>query len=72
MASDGSGESTPSTDGNVALSIGIDDENRARLIFNSLSAGGDVQMAFEKQFWGATFGMFKDRYGIQWMVNCGR
>ena len=71
MASDGSGESSPPTDGNVALSIGLDDEKRAAEIFNALSAGGDVLVPFEKQFWGATFGMCKDRYGIQWMVNCG-
>jgi len=59
------------SESNVSLSIGLDDEKRAGQIFNALSAGGDVMVPFEKQFWGATFGMFKDRYNIQWMVNCG-
>jgi len=56
---------------NVTLSLGLDDAQRGAEIFNKLSAGGDVSLPFEKQFWGATFGMFKDRYGIAWMVNCG-
>ena len=59
------------SDSNVSLSIGLDDEKRAGQIFNALSAGAEVQVPFEKQFWGATFGMLKDRYNIQWMINCG-
>jgi PhnB protein len=26
-------------------------------------------MPLEKCFWGALFGMFTDKFGIQWMVN---
>ena len=26
-------------------------------------------MPLEKQVWGDTFGMCKDRFGVQWMVN---
>jgi len=25
----------------------------------------------QKQFWGATFGMFTDKFGVDWMINCG-
>ena len=71
MASDSSGQHPVSSDGNLALSIGLDDAKRAERIFAALSAGGHVTMPFEKQFWGAKFGMFKDRYGIAWMINCG-
>ncbi|MBV8363212.1 MAG: VOC family protein [Candidatus Eremiobacteraeota bacterium] len=70
MASDGPGDAAV-TESNIALSLGLDDAKRGEEIFNALSAGGQVQMPFQKQFWGATFGMFNDRYGIQWMVNCG-
>ncbi len=69
MASD-SPQGAPS-ESNISLSIGIDDENRGQEIFDKLSAGGNVAMPFQKQFWGAVFGMFKDRYGIFWMMNCG-
>jgi len=34
-----------------------------------LSAGGQVTMPMEKTFWDAYFGMFADKFGINWMVN---
>ena len=52
-----------------SLSIGTDSEAEADKIFNALSAGGTIEMALEKTFWGAYFGMCKDKFGIQWMVN---
>jgi PhnB protein len=54
----------------ISLSIGLNDEAQARSIFDQLADGGTVTMAMEKQFWGALFGMVKDRYGINWMINC--
>ena len=39
-------------------------------IFNELSAGGKVEMPFQKTFWAAGFGMTRDRFGVPWMVNC--
>ena len=39
-------------------------------VFKALSEGGTVVMPFEKTFWASGFGMFVDRYGIPWMVNC--
>jgi PhnB protein len=39
-------------------------------IFKSLSAGGTVTMPLEKTFWGAYFGMFADKFGVLWMINC--
>jgi len=26
---------------------------------------------YAKQFWGASFGMLTDRFGIEWMINAG-
>jgi len=54
----------------TAMSIGLSDEAQARKIFEQLSAGGEVVMPFEKQFWGAIFGQVTDKYGIRWMINC--
>jgi PhnB protein len=54
----------------ISLSIGLTDEAEARSIFSQLAGGGKITMPMEKQFWGALFGMVKDRYGINWMINC--
>ncbi len=54
---------------NVSISIGVDSENEADNIFARLSEGGQITMPLEKTFWGAYFGMFTDKFGIQWMIN---
>ena len=59
-----------STKGNIQLSIGLDDEAKTHEIFGKLSEGGTVTMPLAKQFWGAIFGMFKDKFGVNWMINC--
>ena len=54
---------------NFSLSLHPDSEELADQLFNNLSAGGTVTMPLEKVFWGAYFGMFVDKFGIQWIVN---
>ena len=54
---------------NIALSLGLHDEEIAKDIFDRLSAGGEIHIPFKKQFWGDWHGNFKDRFGIRWMVN---
>jgi len=54
---------------NFHLSFNADSEADADAKFNALSAGGTVYMPMGKTFWGAYFGMLKDKFGIQWMVN---
>ena len=54
---------------NIQLSVNADTEDEAKRIFNALSAGGRVNMPLDKTFWGALFGMFTDKFGINWMVN---
>ncbi|RIJ37903.1 VOC family protein [Pontibacter oryzae] len=54
---------------NFSISINTDSEEEAERLFNGLSAGGNVTMPLNKTFWGAYFGMFTDKFGIQWMVN---
>jgi PhnB protein len=53
----------------IELSLSGTDETKLRKIFDSLGEGGKVNMPLAKQFWGATFGMLTDKYGIDWMVN---
>ena len=54
---------------NSSISIDAASEEEATRLFNGLSAGGKVEMPLEKMFWGAYFGFFIDKFGVQWMVN---
>lgn len=54
---------------NISLSINTDSREEADHIFNGLSAGGKVSMPLADTFWGAYFGMWTDKFGINWMVN---
>jgi len=54
---------------NFYLSISADSEAEADQLFNSLSVGGKISVPISKAFWGAYFGMFTDKFGIQWMIN---
>ncbi len=59
----------PKMGDNIAISINAESTVEADKLFNSLSAGGKVTMPMNKTFWGAYFGMFQDKFGINWMVN---
>lgn len=54
---------------NFSLSLGAESETEAEKLFNGLSSGGTIVMPMQRTFWGAYFGMFNDKFGIQWMVN---
>ena len=54
---------------NFALSVNTASREEAEKIFNGLSQGGKVTMPLNETFWGAYFGMWEDKFGIQWMVN---
>ena len=62
-------EKSTDIDSNVSLSIEADSIEEATRIFKELSSGGIVKMPLDKTFWDAYFGMFTDKYGINWMVN---
>lgn len=55
---------------NVSISINAKTIEDATRLFMGLSAGGNVTMPLNKTFWGAFFGMFTDKFGIHWQVNC--
>ena len=55
--------------GNFSISINTESLAEADRLFNGLSAGGNPHMPMSKTFWGAYFGMFTDKFGINWMVN---
>lgn len=55
---------------NFSISVNTDSVEEVTRIYNELSKGGKIKMPLEKTFWGAYFGMFTDKFGIHWMVNC--
>ncbi|MBS3136603.1 VOC family protein [Candidatus Woesearchaeota archaeon] len=54
---------------NSYISVNVDSKAEAKKLFNGLSAGGEIQMPLADMFWGAYFGMLKDKFGVQWMVS---
>ena len=54
----------------ITVTITIEQPAEADRIFASLSEGGTVTMPIQETFWAQRFGMFTDRYGTPWMINC--
>jgi PhnB protein len=63
---------TPSKNGNanIALAFAVKTPEDGKKLFELLSKGGNVNVPFEKQFWGEWHGNLTDRFGIRWMVSC--
>ena len=57
---------------NFYLCISADSKEEADKLFNGLSQGGQLTMPMADMFWGAYYGSFTDKYGINWMVNCSQ
>ena len=51
------------------ISISAESKEEADKLFNGLSAGGNIEMPIADSPWGSYFGMFRDKYGIEWMVD---
>ncbi|MES2519281.1 MAG: VOC family protein [Bacteroidota bacterium] len=51
------------------IAIGAESKEEADKLFNGLSAGGQIEMPMTDSPWGSYFGMFRDKYGIEWMVD---
>jgi PhnB protein len=54
---------------NFSISINADSKDNADKLFAGLSAGGQVTMPMNKTFWGDYFGMFTDKFGVNWMIS---
>jgi PhnB protein len=51
------------------IAISAESREEADKLFNGLSAGGTVEMPIQDSPWGSYFGMFRDKYGIEWMID---
>jgi PhnB protein len=49
--------------------ITAESKEEADKLFNGLSAGGQIEGSIGDSPWGSYFGCFRDKYGIEWMVN---
>jgi len=64
-----------------AMGLVNENENRSKIvvtaaskeeadkIFHGLSAGGNVEMPITDTPWGTYLAMFRDKFGIEWMVE---
>jgi PhnB protein len=52
----------------IALSLTVRSDAEAQKAFTALSAGGSVVMPLGKSFFASSFGMLKDKFGVEWMI----
>ena len=51
------------------ISVSAENREEADRLFNGLSAGGIIEMPIGNSPWGSYFGMFRDKFGIEWIVD---
>ena len=51
------------------ISISAESKEEADKLFNGLSEGGTIEMPIANSPWDSYFGMFRDKYGIEWMID---
>ncbi len=52
------------------VNLGFDNPAEAERVYKAMSKDGTVQMELQETFWAKKFGMFTDRFGTPWMINC--
>ena len=51
------------------ISISAESREEADKLFNELSEGGQIEGTIGDSPWGSYFGCFRDKYGIEWIVE---
>jgi PhnB protein len=49
--------------------ISAESKEEAQRIFDRLSVGGEVEGPMGDSPWGTYAGMFRDKYGIEWIIE---
>ena len=49
--------------------VNTESKEEADRLFNGLSAGGEVEGPMGDSPWGSYAGMFRDKYGIEWIIE---
>ncbi len=69
MGADSHGSADIAKGENVCLILNCSSTDEIQALFSGLSQGGHVTQPLKEEFWGATFGMLTDKYGVHWMFN---
>ena len=56
---------------NSYINLQPDTRAETKRLFDRLKEGGVVSMELQDMFWGDYFGSCSDKFGVQWMFNCG-
>lgn len=51
------------------IAVSAESREEAERVFSGLSEDGAVEMPMSDSPWGTYFGMFRDKYGIEWTVE---
>ncbi|MFN8208961.1 MAG: VOC family protein [Bacteroidales bacterium] len=51
------------------ISVSAGSRAEADQLFKGLSAGGSIEVPMNDSPWGTYFGMFRDKFGIEWIVE---
>ena len=51
------------------ISVSVESREEADKLFNGLSAGGNIEVPLDENPDGSCFGMFRDKFGIEWIVD---
>lgn len=51
------------------ISISAESRQEADKLYNGLSVNADIEMPIGDSPWGSYFAMFRDQYGIEWMID---
>jgi PhnB protein len=51
------------------ISVSTESRAEADTLFNGLSQGGTIEMPIGDSPWGTYFGMFRDKFGIEWIIE---
>ena len=51
------------------ISVSAESRAEAERLFNGLSAGGTVECPMGDSPWNSYFGMFRDKFGIEWIID---
>jgi PhnB protein len=49
--------------------VSAENKEEADKLFNGLSVGGNVEGPMGDSPWGSYAGMFRDKYGIEWVIE---
>ncbi|MEO6819318.1 MAG: VOC family protein, partial [Ginsengibacter sp.] len=51
------------------IAINAESREEADQLYNGLSVDGNIEMPIGDSPWGTYFAMFRDKFGIEWMID---